>query len=88
MSYGRQVAFLGADAEDQAAGARSFLAHHAVAYPSYQTSVEALGSLAVFEGIPTTIFFDRAGKVAYLHVGQYDAQGTLDRDIETYALAN
>jgi cytochrome oxidase Cu insertion factor (SCO1/SenC/PrrC family)/thiol-disulfide isomerase/thioredoxin len=88
VTYGRRVAFLGADTEDQAANARSFLAEHKVAYPSYQTSTEALSSLAAFEGVPTTLFFDREGKLVYLHSGQYDAQGTLDRDVESYALAD
>ncbi len=88
VTYGRRVAFLGADTEDQAANARSFLADHKVAYPSYQTSTEALSSLAAFEGVPTTLFFDREGKLVYLHSGQYDAQGTLDRDVESYALGD
>ena len=86
VKYGRKVAFLGADTEDQATSARSFLAGHRVAYPSYQASTEDLSSLAAFEGVPTTIYFDRSGKLAYLHSGQYEAQGTLDRDIATYAL--
>ena len=86
VKYGRTVAFIGADTEDQATSARSFLADHRVAYPSYQASTEALSSLAAFEGVPTTIFFDRSGKLVNLHSGQYEAQGTLDRDIETYAL--
>ena len=38
--------------------------------------------------MPTTIFVNRAGKVAYVHTGQYDSQGTLDQDITTYALKN
>jgi cytochrome oxidase Cu insertion factor (SCO1/SenC/PrrC family)/thiol-disulfide isomerase/thioredoxin len=87
VSYGRRVAFLGADVEDQPTNAHSFLTRHEVAYPSYQTSSEALSSLAAFEGVPTTLFFDRAGKLVHLHAGQYDAQGTLDRDVEQYALA-
>ena len=86
VKYGRKVAFLGADTEDQATSARSFLAGHRVAYPSYQATTEDLSSLAAFEGVPTTMFFDRSGNLAYLHSGQYEAQGTLDRDIETYAL--
>jgi thiol-disulfide isomerase/thioredoxin len=86
VKYGRSVAFLGADTEDQAVSARSFLAAHKVAYPSYQASTEALSALASFEGVPTTMFFDRAGKLVYLHSGQYEAQGTLDRDVETYGL--
>src|SRR5262249_34566446 len=63
VKYGRRVAFLGADTEDQAGSARSFLADHKVAYPSYQASTEALNSLAAFEGVPTTMIFDRAGKL-------------------------
>ena len=45
-----------------------------------------LRSLAVIEGLPTTIFINSAGKVAFVHTGQYDSQGTLDEDIGTYAL--
>ncbi len=86
VTYGRRVAFLGADTEDQAANARSFLADHHVAYPSYEASTEALSSLAAFEGVPTTMFFDGEGKLVHLHFGQYEAQGTLDGDIENYAL--
>jgi cytochrome oxidase Cu insertion factor (SCO1/SenC/PrrC family)/thiol-disulfide isomerase/thioredoxin len=86
VTYGRRVAFLGADTEDQAANARSFLADHHVAYPSYEASTEALSSLAAFEGVPTTMFFDREGKLVHVHFGQYEAQGTLDHDIESYAL--
>jgi hypothetical protein len=61
------------------------LAGHHVSYPSYASSIAALGSLAVFEGLPTTIFIDRAGKVVRVHTGQYDAEGTLDADISGYA---
>jgi cytochrome c biogenesis protein CcmG, thiol:disulfide interchange protein DsbE len=84
--YGSDVAFLGADTDDSAGDARAFLAQHPVSYPSYQTSTSSLGSLAVIEGLPTTIFIDRAGRVAYVHTGQYDSQGSLDEDISNYGL--
>jgi thiol-disulfide isomerase/thioredoxin len=83
--YGRQVGFLGADTDDSPGDARSFLAQHPVSYPSYQTTTSALASLAPIEGLPTTIFINRAGKVVYVHVGQYDSQGALDEDITSYA---
>ena len=83
--YGRQVAFLGADTDDAAGDARTFLSQHHVSYPSYQTSTSDLSSLAVIEDLPTTIYINPAGKVVYVHIGQYDAQGTLDQDISTYA---
>jgi cytochrome oxidase Cu insertion factor (SCO1/SenC/PrrC family)/thiol-disulfide isomerase/thioredoxin len=84
--YGRDVAFLGADTGDFAGDARPFLTQHPVSYPSYQTTTHDLSVLAPLEGLPTTIFINRAGKVVYVHIGQYDSQGSLDADIETYSL--
>jgi len=86
--YGRQVAFLGADTSDSSGDAQSFLAQHPVSYPSYQTTPPQLQSLLPggLEGLPTTIYINRVGKVVYVHTGQYDSQGTLDSDIASYAL--
>lgn len=83
--YGRRVAFVGADTSDSAGDARAFLAQHPVSYPSYQTTTTDLSSLAPIEGLPTTIFLNVAGKVTYVHIGQYDSQGTLDQDIANHA---
>jgi cytochrome oxidase Cu insertion factor (SCO1/SenC/PrrC family)/thiol-disulfide isomerase/thioredoxin len=86
--YGRRVAFLGADVNDVSSDARAFLAQHPVSYPSYQfaenqaTHIVPQGLL----GTPTTIFINRAGRIAAVHTGQYDAQGTLDAQIEADAL--
>ncbi len=88
-SYGRRVAFLGADTDDSAGDARTFLAVHPVSYPSYQTSTSNMTNI-VPQGVgdlPTTIFINRAGKVVYAHTGQYDSEGTLDQDISSYALS-
>jgi cytochrome oxidase Cu insertion factor (SCO1/SenC/PrrC family)/thiol-disulfide isomerase/thioredoxin len=84
--YGRRVAFLGADTNDSAGDAAAFLGQHRVSYPSYQATTSNLKSLAVVQGLPTTIFINRAGKVVFVHTGQYDSQGTLDADIASYAL--
>jgi cytochrome c biogenesis protein CcmG/thiol:disulfide interchange protein DsbE len=86
--YGREVAFLGADTRDQPSAAQSFLHQHPVSYPSYQSpdgefSSPLPGSV---EDLPTTIFINRAGKVADTHIGQYSSQGSLDGDIESNAL--
>jgi cytochrome oxidase Cu insertion factor (SCO1/SenC/PrrC family)/thiol-disulfide isomerase/thioredoxin len=83
--YGRKVAFLGADTDDSAADARAFQAQHPVSYPSYQATTANLSWLAAIEGLPTTVFISPAGKVAYVHTGQYDSIGTLDQDISSYA---
>jgi protein SCO1/2 len=87
-SYGRRVAFLGVDTNDGGSEARSFLAKHPVSYPSYHSSSTALGSLAVLEGLPTTIFISRAGKVVNVHAGQYQSQTALNNDIAHFALGN
>ncbi len=83
--FGRQVAFMGADTDDSPGDARSFLAMHFVSYPSYQTTTAALAGLTSIVGLPTTVFLNRSGNVVYVHSGQYETQGTLDEDIETYA---
>ena len=85
--FGRRVAFLGADTGDSPGDAQAFLAQHPVSYPSYQMSTTNLASMAAVD-LPTTIFIDPAGKVVYIHTGQYDSQGTLDADIATYAAAH
>jgi hypothetical protein len=84
--YGRKVAFLGADTNDSTGDARSFLAQHPVSYPSYPVASSDLSSLAVPEGFPTTIFINSAGKVVYVHTGQYQSEAALDNDIRHYAL--
>jgi cytochrome oxidase Cu insertion factor (SCO1/SenC/PrrC family)/thiol-disulfide isomerase/thioredoxin len=86
LRYGRRIAFLGADTNDNSVDAQAFLAKHPVSYPSYQTSIQQLRPVAVVGNLPTTIFVNRAGKVTYVHIGQYDALGTLEQDIDSYAL--
>jgi protein SCO1 len=84
--YGRRVAFLGVDTNDSLADARAFLAQHPVSYPSYHGTSSQLSSLAQLEGMPTTIYLDRNGKVIGTHIGQYATSAALQNDIEHYAL--
>lgn len=86
--YGRRVAFLGVDYSDSPGDAESFLRHHPVSYPSYQVPMGGIQPLlpAGLSATPTTAFISPTGRVVYVHIGQYDAQGTLDQDIQTHAL--
>lgn len=86
--YGTNVAFLGADVNDQPASAQAFLDSHPVSYPSYQSTTNPLPHLLPggLEGTPTTIFINRAGRVVHVHTGQYLSQGALDADIKAYVL--
>ncbi len=84
--YGRRIAFLGADMNDSAGAARSFLAHHPVSYPSYASTSSDLAPFAVLEGLPTTVFIGPNGKVAGVRTGQYGTEAALDNDVQRYAL--
>jgi cytochrome oxidase Cu insertion factor (SCO1/SenC/PrrC family)/thiol-disulfide isomerase/thioredoxin len=88
--YGRRVAFLGADVRDDDADALAFLASHPVSYPSYPMSLPQFTGIVPqgMLGEPSTVFINPAGKIVAVHTGQYEAQGTLDADIETNVLGN
>jgi thiol-disulfide isomerase/thioredoxin len=79
--FGRNVAFLGADTDDSAGDARAFLHQHPISYPSYEASTSNLQSLAMIDGLPTTIYIAPDDKVVYVHTGQYDSLGTLEADV-------
>jgi len=85
--YGRSVAFLGADYNDSSGDARAFLHQHPVSYPSYSVSTGQLGELLPggIQGTPTTVYITPSGHVYSIHTGQYESQGALDGDIQTYA---
>jgi cytochrome oxidase Cu insertion factor (SCO1/SenC/PrrC family)/thiol-disulfide isomerase/thioredoxin len=86
--YGRQVAFLGANADDSSGDASAFLHQHPVSYPSYSVTSAGMRKLTPggIEGLPTTIYIDRDGRVANVHTGQYESQSTLDADLGRYAV--
>lgn len=79
--FGRRVAFLGADVEDGRAAARALLAEIPLGYPSYATSLAALGSLAPTTGTPFTVLIDGGGQVVSTHIGAYRSGDELDADV-------
>jgi hypothetical protein len=77
------------DTNDSATAARSFLARHPLSYPSYESSaaeLAPLAPLAAIDGMPSTIFINRARKVVSVHLAQYESEFALQNDIEHYAL--
>jgi cytochrome c biogenesis protein CcmG, thiol:disulfide interchange protein DsbE len=83
--YGHDIAFLGADLNDTARAARSFLTQHRLGYPSYQTTAKQIRSIVPpgVAGLPTTIFVNRSGKVVDVHLGEYESLAALEHDIAT-----
>jgi cytochrome c biogenesis protein CcmG/thiol:disulfide interchange protein DsbE len=87
VKYGRRVAFLGVDGNDNRGDALRFLKQYPIPYPSYEDPDNRIAQ--VFNGViafPTTVFYDRGGRLSYLHNGQYLTGAKLEQDIQRYAL--
>ncbi len=87
VAYGRQVAFVGVDGNDHNAAAQAFLRSFPVTYPSYTDPDHSIANaIKAATYFPQTVFFDRAGKPVFEHVGPYENAGTLEQDIRRYVL--
>lgn len=85
--YGKRVAFLGVDSQDDADAAKTFLAEEPVPYPSYSDPGEEIAdSLGASLGLPDTAFYDSSGKLVYLKQGPYAEGSELEADVRRYAL--
>jgi cytochrome c biogenesis protein CcmG/thiol:disulfide interchange protein DsbE len=87
LKLGKQVAFLGLDGNDPDDSARAFLKKFPVTYPSYRDPDEKIGpSIQAGVAYPTTVFFNRGGKLVYAHPGPYKTAADLIADIKRYSL--
>jgi cytochrome c biogenesis protein CcmG/thiol:disulfide interchange protein DsbE len=87
LKLGKQVAFLGLDGQDNDGNARKFLAQYPVTYPSYRDpDLKIAPTIQAGIAFPTTIFFDRKGKLVYSHPGPYRTAAELIKDIRRYSL--
>ena len=86
VKYGKRVAFLGVNGNDNHGDATKFLRRYPVSYPSYEdpsnTVAEVFNGVAAF---PTTAFYDGGGKLSFLHQGAYLSEDKLAQDIQRYA---
>ncbi|MDX6652243.1 MAG: cytochrome c biosis protein CcmG, thiol:disulfide interchange protein DsbE [Solirubrobacterales bacterium] len=83
---GKRVAFLGVDANDSAAEATTFLREYPVPYPSFSDPDQKIAaSFRATLGFPSTAYYDRAGKLAFTHVGAYADEAALAADVARYA---
>jgi cytochrome c biogenesis protein CcmG, thiol:disulfide interchange protein DsbE len=86
LRHAGRVAFLGVDSNDSDDDARHFLRRLPLAYPSYRDP--KLGIAAELHGVeafPTTAFYDRAGRLAFVHLGAYATERKLAADMARYA---
>ena len=86
VKKGKRVAFLGVDGQDNDDDARKFLEKFPVAYPSYvDGDLSIARSFGAVQGFPSTVYYDRKGKIAYIKQGSYPTEAALARDIRRYA---
>lgn len=86
LRLGKEVAFLGLDGNDHDRTARKFLGCYPLSYPSYRDPDEKIApTIQAGLAYPTTIFFDRKGKLVYAHPGPYSTVDELIADIRRYA---
>lgn len=87
LELGKQVAFLGLDGQDNDGNARKFLKQFPVIYPSYRDpDLKIAPTIEAGVAFPTTIFFDRKGRLVYAHPGPYRTAADLIADIKRYSL--
>jgi thiol-disulfide isomerase/thioredoxin len=85
--YGKEVAFLGVDYEDDADAAKTFLEATPVPYPSYSDPGAEIGDEAIGgKGLPRTAYYDREGNLCYLRIGQYADDEALEEDVRRFAV--
>jgi thiol-disulfide isomerase/thioredoxin len=86
VQRGKQIAFLGVDAEDTDRGARQLLDEFPLSFPSYRDpGQEISGQELKAVAFPSTAFYDSKGKLAYVRQGPYRDDRDLIADIERYA---
>jgi cytochrome c biogenesis protein CcmG/thiol:disulfide interchange protein DsbE len=84
--YGKRIAFLGVDGQDNTPSARKFLKQYPVSYPSYVDDHLAIAKvLQAVQAFPSTVFYDRNGKTVYIKQGLYPDEHTLTADLRRYA---
>jgi len=87
--YGKRVAFIGIDSQDNDAAARTFLGEFPLPYPSYTDPDQDIArSVGAPVGLPDTAYFDASGKRVFVKQGQYGSEKEFAADIERYALGD
>ncbi|MDP9133276.1 MAG: TlpA family protein disulfide reductase [Actinomycetota bacterium] len=82
---GKKVAFIGLNSGDSRDPARRFLRGAPLPFPSYLDPDEDIAkTIKAPANYPVTVFFDRRGKLAYVHQGGYRRESDLVDDMARY----
>ena len=86
VKRGKRVAFLGVDGQDNDAAARKFLREFPTPFPHYvDPDLKIATAMKAVAAFPSTVFYDRRGRIAFVRQGGYSTERKLVEDIERYA---
>jgi cytochrome c biogenesis protein CcmG, thiol:disulfide interchange protein DsbE len=86
VQYGKAVAFLGVDSNDNDGDAKKFLTQFPVSYPSYSDPhIKIAATMNAVGAWPTTVIYNSKGKLVNTHFGPYTSAASLVADIKRYA---
>jgi thiol-disulfide isomerase/thioredoxin len=86
LEWGRRVAFLGVDYNDNREAARRLLGKVPLTYPSFDDPDGRIVTAYRLTATPSTVFYDARGRQTVIHIGPYLTRADLDRHIARYAL--
>lgn len=84
--YGKRVAFIGVNSEDDSDAAATYLAGTPVPYPSYSDGDASIRDSIGGRGLPNTFYYDRQGELCFKKIGQYADTEDLEADVRRFAL--
>jgi cytochrome c biogenesis protein CcmG, thiol:disulfide interchange protein DsbE len=81
-----EITFVGVNSNDNEGDAREFLAENPVPFKHFKDpKLEVAASFNGVQAFPATAFYDRRGKLAFVHQGGYQSEEQLAEDIDRYA---
>jgi cytochrome c biogenesis protein CcmG/thiol:disulfide interchange protein DsbE len=85
VRFGKRVAFIGVDSNDNDGSAKGFLSKFPVSYPSYSDpNLKIAAFMDAVGAFPTTVMFNSQGKQVNTHLGPYTSQAALAADIRRF----
>jgi thiol-disulfide isomerase/thioredoxin len=85
VRFGKRVAFIGVDSNDNDGSAKGFLKKFPVSYPSYSDpNLKIAAFMDAVGAFPTTVMFDSKGKQVNTHLGPYTSEAALAADIRRF----
>lgn len=86
VERGKEIGFIGVDANDNDADAAKFLERFPVSFPSFKDpDLEVSARIKAVAAFPSTAFYDSKGELVHVKQGGYSSEEKLVADIRRYA---